>query len=316
MHSKVLDQVKALTLADDKNLSQKLAKAMEELGELSKIVLPYENAAGTLHRFVVKSEILEECVDNILCHLSMIYELGFSDEDIESMMVRKLSKWQQLQLQEKGVTGSPIPFEVHITVEMTDQGEVLDELLDNFRSFCKVLEVKPIILDLHCTDRSIIQDVMTSSVYFGDNTGAMEYAENLGNKLKIMGYTVLRTKIETVPWHPAAPQSQGEKMPDGGYFESHLAVICTVKTESNLRDIINSVPSAHLSRNKFKNLAGDCYIMMITLRTYDGHRGIFEGELKDLSEKITESGFEIEKEIVEFSIYDDKNDHDQLWLKK
>lgn len=315
MQQNLLDQVKSLTKSDTKNLSQKVGKAVEELGELSAVALPYENAAGTLHRFVAKKEILEECVDNILCHLSIIYDLDFTDEEMESMMVQKLAKWQNLQLQEKGVTDSPIPYEVHVTVDMSQyDGELLDAKTEMFRNFCKTLEVKPIILDLHCKDRSVIKDVMTSSVYFGNNTGAMAYTDRLAEKLSQMGFKVVRKKIETVPWHPAAPQTDQEPMPKGSYFESHLAVICTEETEEALRALIGEYPGAHLSRNMFKQLNEGCYIMMVTLRHYDYGFDEFEGELRKLIESISKAGFEIEKEIVEFSIFDDKDDHDQAWL--
>lgn len=50
MIKNTLELVKVLTDRDTKNLSQKGLKLSEECGELSKNILPYEGAAGTLHR--------------------------------------------------------------------------------------------------------------------------------------------------------------------------------------------------------------------------------------------------------------------------
>ena len=81
MEKELLKYIKTLTDQDTKTLIGKALKTSEETGELAKKVLPYENAAGTLHRFVEKESILEECADIFLCVQSIAYQLGFSDED-------------------------------------------------------------------------------------------------------------------------------------------------------------------------------------------------------------------------------------------
>ena len=67
---------------------------------------------------------------------------------------------------------------------------------------------------------------MTSSKHFGDNRSAYEESERIVKELRNRGYKVVRNKIESVPWHPAAPQDNdkdhplfhGEPIPNGCYF--------------------------------------------------------------------------------------------------
>jgi hypothetical protein len=47
----LIEFIKTLSLNDKKTLTQKALKTSEEVGELAKAVLPFEGAAGTLHRF-------------------------------------------------------------------------------------------------------------------------------------------------------------------------------------------------------------------------------------------------------------------------
>jgi hypothetical protein len=72
-----------------------------------------------------------------------------------------------------------------------------------------------------------IKDIMTSSKHFGDNRSAYDESLRIVNELKDYGYKVVRSKIESVPWHPAAPRYMGEVIPNICYFESqiHLEVL-------------------------------------------------------------------------------------------
>lgn len=75
MQTQLLDYIKKLSLDDKKTLSQKALKVAEESGELAKVVLPFDNAAGTIHRFIEKGKILEESVDVILTAISIAWML-------------------------------------------------------------------------------------------------------------------------------------------------------------------------------------------------------------------------------------------------
>lgn len=306
MNKKILDFIKKLTKNDEKSLSQKALKASEEVGELARAVLPFENASGTKHRFIDKSNILEEAIDGILVNLSIAYDLGFTDEDIESMMHEKASKWQHLQSREAKIDDS-IPYEIHITIKAP-------ESIENFKFWCNSFGVKPIVLDLG--DKLI--DVMTSSHYYGNNVGALNEAKRISYSFKNQGFEVLREKIETVPWHPAAPSDSDKnpKMPNDCYFEAHIGCLITDEIDERKVNRIAKDYNSHLSRNAFKKNADGTYIKMITMRTYDGTNEQFQAIVDRLKSSLDDVSIQYEKVITEFSIYDTKISHDFLWLNQ
>ena len=310
MDQKLLDYIKLLTKADTKSLVGKVAKTAEETGELAKAVLPYENASGTLHRFTEKESILEECADVFLCVQSIAYQLGFSDEDFESMVQSKAESWQELQVKEEGLE-FPIPYEIHITVEITEKSEI-----DYFKQTCKEVNVKPIVIDLENNGEHVTRDVMTSSHHFGDNASVYEEMQRIENFLKKEGFKVVRSKIETVPWHPAAPSSYGDKMPNDCYFEAHVGCIVSPLDKLKLKTYTDKNDLLHLSRNAFKKLEDGKFVNMITFRRYDTHFSVFEGQLNSYLADLDMMDIEYEKVITEFAIYDTKVSHDFLWLEE
>jgi hypothetical protein len=130
-----------------------------------------------------------------------------------------------------------------------------------------------------------------------------------------MGYNVVRVKIETVPWHPSAPQKQGDKMPGNCYFEAHIGCIITPEEKVMLADIAES-KGAHMSRNFFKKIENGKFVNMVTMRTYDGTCEDFTKDLEELKSSIKEGNIDFDKVITEFAIYDTKVSHDFLWLEK
>lgn len=316
MNRKLLDFIRALSLEDRKSLSQKALKTTEEVGELAKKVLPFESAHATTHRFVEKRDILEECADTILCALSIAYDIGFDDEDIEDMMALKAEKWASLQAREAGVK-YPVPFELHVTVAEAPSAQA-------FKDVCADLEVKPIFLALQDTSGdTVLHDVMTSSVCFGNNTAAVTELDRIADGLAKQGFEVLRRKIETVPWHPAAPSVANgvSVMPPGGYFECHLNILVEASSTADAdqkRQAIGSIArdhGAHLSRNIFKRLSDDVFTVMTTLRCYDGTRETFEAKRDDLAAAYVGGGFKLDKLITEFSLFDSRSSHDASWLR-
>jgi hypothetical protein len=318
MNKDLLDYVKQLTQNDTKTLSQKLGKLMEETGELASVVLPYDGAAGTLHRFIDRQQILEEIVDALLCSLSMGYQIGCTDDDIIDMMLIKCNKWGGLQSNELRVANKKIPYEIHVTVSLTD------DALPLFTSVCQSIGVKPIVIDLRIKDDSTIRDVMTSSVHFGDNKSAYLEMLRISDAFnKNDSIIVVRQKIETVPWHPAAPQNVNDLMPTNCYFEAHI----NVEMSSNLLDDLYDVLDANetvVSSNFFKNKdEGELVTKLLTLRSTEYCRSVFNTKLEILKTGLkgfqqhiagNKYTFNIEKEIVEFAIYDTKISHDSAWI--
>ena len=268
-------------MKDKKTLSQKGLKLAEEVGELAKAILPYDSAHGTNHRFIDREKILEEVVDVYLTNISIAHSLGFSDEEFNDMLIKKSEKWNELQSREEKAE-FPLPFEIHITVEVSGDNfdlEYMDGSLDYFKQCCGIIGVKPVVIDLEINGESPMKDIMTSSKHFGDNRSAYEESERISDELGKMGYKVVRKKIETVPWHPGAPViSTGKDIPNGCYFESHIGVIITPGREKdNLNDFVNITLSdssiielwgtAKLSQNFFKKSKnGDKFVNMLTYR--------------------------------------------------
>ena len=315
MNKKLLDYIQELSKRDKKNLSQKVSKVFEEGGELAKVALPFDSAYACRHRFVDKYNILEEVVDTMLASISIAYDLGFTHEEIEDMMDMKSQMWQGLQVSEDDAK-FPLSYEIHITVE---RGEDVDfEIFTTkFKKACETIGVKAIVLDLENSDGDSLKDVMTSSKFYGDNRTAYEEMQLIKGKLERLGYKVVREKIETAPWHPGAPKKEGEIMPKGCYFESHIGV--EIDGSDETKEELNRMASrinAHLSKNMFKKIEDNKYIIMLTIRDYHVCRKEFEQKIKNAIVELKLGGWSMpKKEIVEFSIYDTKISHDYLWLK-
>jgi len=312
MHKSTLDTLRTLTGADSKTLSQKALKAAEEVGELAKVVLPFEGAYATTHRFVDRRRVLEEVVDVILCARSIAYDLEFDDSEIEDVVIHKMRKWAELQSREKKAN-YPVPYESHITARTNE--------IERFKGTCAALGVKPIVLDLQNQQgETVMHDVMTSSTFMGDNPGAYNEMERIAAGLSEAGFEVVRKKIETVPWHPAAPDAPGihegaQEMPKDCYFETHFGVVCDSVRRDELQRIAEQL-DAHLSRNIFKKLDGDNFKIMLTARSYTGSATAFKGRVQNIEATLKERGFDVDKVIVEFSVYDTRVNHDSSWIRR
>lgn len=112
--------IRTLSLKDKKTLSQKALKTCEEVGELAKVILPFDSATGTNHRFASRENILEEICDVYLSIVSIAHELNISDEEFGTMLEKKCYKWNSIQNKETS-SPFPLPFEIHITVALEKQ---------------------------------------------------------------------------------------------------------------------------------------------------------------------------------------------------
>jgi len=308
LSKELLSYIKELSKRDTKNLTQKSLKTVEEIGELAKKVLPYEGAFATNHRIVNRLQIIEEIADSMLCLLSIGHDLDITNEELESIVLQKATIWQEKQEAELGLS-YPLPYEIHISVQTTD--------IADFKIFCEAINVKPIVIDLQNTaGQDVMREVMTSSKHFGDNTSVMKEVDRIRDALTIHGFKVVREKVETVPWHPAAPRrSNHAPMPKDCYFECHFAVI--VDPNSNQDDLTCVARSnrLHKSTNVFKKKTDGSCIVMFTLRHYTGTYEDFLNKVEQAKSDFLSKNFIVEKVITEFSIYDTKVSHDQKWFE-
>jgi len=313
-NNKLTDYIKTLSLNDKKTLTQKVTKLFEEGGELAKVVLPFEGAYATNHRVVDKRKLLEEVVDVYLVNQSILYSLGFSDQEFNDMVFEKAQIWNSLQVKEDRslAKGDTMPYEIHITVNAEDGIDI-----DLYKEHCKEIGVKPIVLALQDNQvNKVMDDVMTSSKLYGNNGEAYSEMKRISNDLSNKGYNVIREKIEGSYWHPKAPfKEDGDtKMPEGCYFECHLNVQCSNDKLNDLSKIAKST-NCYLSQNAFKTFSDGTFTIMMTYRSYNQMFEDFENHLEFIKNNLQWSGFKLEKEIVEFSIYDTKINHDTKWLE-
>jgi|AntDeeMinimDraft_5_1070356.scaffolds.fasta_scaffold11731_2 hypothetical protein len=240
---------------------------------------------------------------------SMLNEVGATQEHWESMLSAKIDKWAQIQKNQMNKEGI-YPFEIHITVKNANR--------ELFISACDDIGVKPVILDLQMGEQTI-KDVMTSSVIMTNNHGASDEMHRIEDELSKRGFTVVRCKIETAPFHPSAPsEANGYPMPDNCYFEAHIAVsLINDDTLAQRTKELNELSEAydlHLSRNVRKKTA-DRVIIMATLRVYAGTCEEFKRKLKAATNGFERNRFDIGKTVTEFAIWDSNIRHDNAWMK-
>lgn len=312
--------IKKLSIEDKKTLIEKALKLSNEAGDLAKAVLQYNSINDYTQEFSDKERILEETIDVILTAISIPLSIGISNKDIEDMLYKKTEKWEHIQKRDND-TKYPLPFEIHITVNNDNIS------FEQFKSDCEKIKVKPIVLDLECSDSSIIKDIMTSSKHYGNNLSAYEESERIKSELIKKNYDVVRVKIETSPFHPAAPINCSEtNFPNGCYYESHIGVIISPDEKDSLRKLINDmnqfgiehtplIGKAKLSQNFFKKSNdGSRYVNMVTYRNNRSGYSVFKNEVENIKHLFNEKGFNFEKVEVEYSIYDTNVSHDKNWL--
>lgn len=310
MNTQLLDYIQRLSLADKKNLTQKTLKGTEEMGDLAKVVLSYENAFATTHRFVTREQILSEVADVILCVMSVAYDTGYTHDEIAAEVHTKAEKWASMQAKEEGVT-YPLPYEAHVTVKLDGS----DSETARFIDVCTAAGIKPIVLALDTKGEQSIIDVMTSSKHLGNNSTAYGHAMGVASLLKSMKFDVCRVKLETVPWHPMAPKD-GQPMPPNTYFEAHLPVVLpSVDDVPTLRRVVYDleIPQLHMSANVFKkNKDGSC-VQMVTYRRTDRGRDEFAADVEQITSSLKCFDWTVGKYHTEFALYDTNVSHDAAW---
>lgn len=308
MNKNLLDFIQKLSNKDPKTLMQKTLKTTEECGELAKAVLPFLDSPQSNHKFSDTNKILEESCDVILCALSVAYNLGVSTEQIESMLWKKSEYWASLQDRESNVV-FPIPFEVHVTIDNSSN-------LELFNKVCIENSIKPICLELVMQDGSVVIDeVMTSSKFYGTNSEVYNEICRIKNLLITNGFNVVREKIETVFWHPSAPSlvSGNKKMHKNGYFECHIELFLNPEQERLIFNHSFSSKVVVSKNNKKQSDTGS--VVMLTLRNYSCYLEEFKLEVKKVVSEIEALNLLIiEKPLIEFSLYDTNVSHDKQWI--
>lgn len=194
-------------------------------------------------------------------------------------------------------------YEVHLTV-----ANILDR--NEFKAHCDSLNIKPIFLHLHALN-SKLNDIMTSSIFDGDDISVKEYSMSLYNKLTNYGYNIIRIKIETPPYHHLCPtESNGLIHLTHNYYETHIPVV--VNDINNLITLCHN-NDVHVSKNIFKKYH-DGEVYMVTLRNKCSLEK-FIIKLDIIKHLLIDNGYTIlKKHHIEFCLYDSNVDHDNNWI--
>lgn len=193
-------------------------------------------------------------------------------------------------------------YEVHLTIHNIFN-------YDQFKLDCLKLNIKPIFLHLH-TAKSTLNDIMTSSIFEGNDISVIEYCTMLSTKLSEYGYNVIRIKVETPPYHYKCPtDANGISHELCNYYETHLPVI--VNSPDELIQLCDG--KAHVSKNIFKTIeSGSVY--MVTIRNKLTLEK-FLIALEHLKQQLMDNGYTILKKYnVEFCLYDSNIQHDNIWI--
>lgn len=193
-------------------------------------------------------------------------------------------------------------YEFHVTLENADK--------ELFKSFCYVNKIKPIILDIQTKDgNSIYEEVMTSNTLnLKSDYEALKYLYELSSKLKKNGFNVIREKIECETNHKDV-----NKLLKSRYLESHLNVF--IENSKPLFDIKNicSKYNIHLSKN-INKVQDNGYTLMVTYRE-NCKLHLFKRKLNKIKKEICDY-YIIEKEVIEYALYDTNLNYDKKWTKE
>lgn len=92
-----LEKVRSLALKEPKPLLARVAKLMEESGELAQEILIHEKQSGAVHKEKGPDGILGECVDVTLVALSIFFKEGGTVKQLSEIIDKKTAKWEKFQ---------------------------------------------------------------------------------------------------------------------------------------------------------------------------------------------------------------------------
>lgn len=201
-------------------------------------------------------------------------------------------------------------YDIHVSVSGAPDPE-------QFSAVCRQLGVKPIMLHLLSSHSDWLDtDNMSSSVFKGTDLQAQAETDRIANGLASAGFTVIRKKIESTPWHPLAQQHglPGSTLSPERYFECHLNFL--LKDNADLESLMKFAQChrLHLSQNLFKRREDGSCVVMATLREYADTLDVFKHKVSEIQHAATIQSFQVEKQVIEFAIFDTKTDHDDAWL--
>jgi hypothetical protein len=187
-------------------------------------------------------------------------------------------------------------FEIHLTVD--------NQNTERFKSDCKELNIKPIIIDTQNNDYS---QIMTSSKY--NHEDYKLELNNLELKLKDLNYNVIRSKIEIYP--------KSIKHENHIYYESHIRLKLKLNINFNTSDLKEYCleNNFHFSKNLLKQ-NGEYNFQMISYRDRNIDLISFIKIINSMTSYLKDNNILYDKVEIEECIYDTNENIDKNWLKK
>jgi len=184
-----------------------------------------------------------------------------------------------------------LPYEIHLTLA-NDPGDKI-----------RAAGLDLIVIDNHLPDGNLKREFLTSEIVRCElELQARREMEDQSEFLqKDFDIEIIRKKIETVPWHPNAPQ----RVPfdEKGYFEAHVHVHTPELFDRELLHCLNM----HLSTRH------DREYRILTMRARTT-RYWFEKLLQDAREVLMRRNYIIGKTEVEYCIWDTNEAMDNDWM--
>lgn len=197
------------------------------------------------------------------------------------------------------------PYQLHITVEFRIEPDDLMEPWYRFKEACENLGMKPLWIRNHMFEHKSIHEFITVR---NVNTSQIEAVNTLdvdGQNLSAAGFNVIRSKIETVPWHPDATNPSKDQ-----YFETHIKLNgdAPISAWEQLTDIQEDQKLYHS-----QSLQSE----YVTFREYGVSYESYKRDLNWAIHKVRECGFTLSDKIIsEFALYDSNVHLDDRWMKR
>lgn len=201
-------------------------------------------------------------------------------------------------------------FETHITVCLNhvDEVEGLQKWSTNYGFKCLY-----IVLERGVT----ASQPMLTRHGWGDFTNELRIAVDSCQSLSAEGFSVVRIKIETVPWNQGVPQSNSEALnhPPDRYFEHHIKLL--LESSADIVPLLELAErhSVHLSRNVLQTRSDNCHERFVTQRCMVVGRVEAQQQLQTLLNAITSLEYSVIKVEEEFVVYDSNFGIDEGWIQ-
>lgn len=201
-------------------------------------------------------------------------------------------------------------FEVHVTIRAADAAG-----LDQFSRWCQQRGVKCVHIVLS-RGEAASQPMATWRRGSTVLSSVRDEADGFAEDAVQAGFEVTRVKIETAPGNEDLPQTDldASTEPDANYFEHHIKL--DRPREASVLKLTELCEShgAHLSRNAFRQTAGDREERFVTLRTYGVGAQTSQRQLAALLDGLAAGGEAVIETESEYCVYDSNIALDAGWL--